>query len=112
MTDRDGPVASDVLSERCVELRIPADPELRRVVRLAVSAVGSLVGLDVEQLADVRLAVDELCTIVARGALGECRLEVVVRWEEEQMVEVSCSASAVAPDKTEAPSSSPDKELP
>jgi hypothetical protein len=83
-----------ITSENCIEFRIPARSELRRVARLVVSSVGALAGFDVEEIADLRLAADELCMAVAVGALDECRIDLVIRWADS-LIELACSASPV-----------------
>ena len=50
-----------------IELRIPPDPKLSRVLRLAASALASMGGFDVELIDDVKLAVSEVVL-----ALIEC----------------------------------------
>ncbi len=50
-----------------VELRFPADPEFLRLARLTSADLGSRAGLDYEQVDDLRIAVSELCHLVAGG---------------------------------------------
>ena len=60
-----------------VELRIPADPAYVRTARLAVGDLGGRVGFSVAELDDVRLAVDELCSLLigCGGHLVELRVQ-------------------------------------
>ena len=44
-----------------VELTVPASSEHLRVLRLVSASLAASVGLDVDQLDDLRIAVDELC---------------------------------------------------
>jgi serine/threonine-protein kinase RsbW len=58
-----------------VELRLPADARLVRVARLVASGVGSTIGLDVEEIEDLRVAVDEGCSaLIEGGDRGPLRL--------------------------------------
>jgi len=45
-----------------VELRIPCDPQYISVVRLVVAGIGARVGLTVDQIDDMKVAVSEACT--------------------------------------------------
>ena len=60
-----------------VEFRIPPDPAYVRIARLAAGDMGGRVGFSIDELDDVRLAVDEMCAILigARGALIEIRMQ-------------------------------------
>jgi serine/threonine-protein kinase RsbW len=51
------PGAADVVS-----LSLPARAELLALARLTVATVASRAGFDVEEIEDLRLAIDELCT--------------------------------------------------
>jgi serine/threonine-protein kinase RsbW len=53
-----------------IEVSVPADPVYIRVVRLAASGVASLVGLDVEKIEDVKIAVDEMCSTLIEVGVG------------------------------------------
>jgi serine/threonine-protein kinase RsbW len=50
-----------------VELVLSVEDDLLVLARLTVSAVASRAGFDVEEIEDLRLAVDELCLLVLRG---------------------------------------------
>ena len=50
-----------------VELALPVEDDLLVLARFAVSAVASRAGFDIEEIEDLRLAVDELCLLVLRG---------------------------------------------
>ena len=60
-----------------IELRIPPDPAYVRVARLAAGDMGGRVGFSVDELDDVRLAVDELCAVLieAGGRVLELRMQ-------------------------------------
>jgi hypothetical protein len=53
-----------------IEVCVPADPVYIRVVRLAASGVASLVGLDVEKIEDLKIAVDEMCSTLIEVGTG------------------------------------------
>ena len=57
-------------SEGRVELVLPADTRLVRVARLVASGVATTAGFDVEEVEDLRIAVDELCTALVEGGDG------------------------------------------
>ena len=63
--------------EPFIELRIPPDAAYVRVARLAAGDMGGRVGFSVDELDDVRLAVDEVCAILigAGGAALELRMQ-------------------------------------
>ena len=50
-----------------VELTLSVEDDLLVLARLTISAVASRAGFDVEEIEDLRLAVDELCLLVLRG---------------------------------------------
>src|SRR4029077_756386 len=64
-----------------VEFRIPPDPAYVRIARLAAGDMGGRVGFSVDELDDVRLAVDELCAVLigAGGHVLELRMQALDR---------------------------------
>jgi serine/threonine-protein kinase RsbW len=60
-----------------IEFRIPPDPAYVRIARLAAGDMGGRVGFSIDELDDVRLAVDEMCAILigGRGAVIEIRMQ-------------------------------------
>ena len=50
-----------------VELALSAQEDLLVLARIAASTVASRIGFDIEEIDDLRLAVDELCLQVLRG---------------------------------------------
>jgi len=60
-----------------IEFRIPPDPAYVRIARLAAGDMGGRVGFSIDELDDVRLAVDEMCAVLigARGAVIEIRMQ-------------------------------------
>jgi len=57
-------------NEGRIELVLPADKRLVRVARLVASGVATTAGFDVEEVEDLRIAVDELCTALVEGGDG------------------------------------------
>lgn len=67
---------TDVERQR-VSMTLSADPRLVRVVRLTAGAVADLAGFDVDEIDDLRIAVDELCAaLLESGRGGELNLDV------------------------------------
>lgn len=53
-----------------IELTIPPDPRLLRLVRLVASGLASTAGFDVDELDDLRIAVDEAVSALLEGGGG------------------------------------------
>lgn len=53
-----------------IELVLPADTRLVRLARLLASGVAGSVGFDVEEIEDLRIAVDEGCAALIEGGDG------------------------------------------
>jgi serine/threonine-protein kinase RsbW len=53
-----------------VRLSVPGSLEYVRVVRLTAAAVAARVGFDVEEIEDLRVAVDELASVVIEAGRG------------------------------------------
>lgn len=86
-TSGDGSGEVRTLSEP-VELCIPVQSDLIVLARLTAATVASRAGFDVEEVDDLRLAVDELCVLVADGGgSGRLRLTFV---SDKDAVEVVC----------------------
>ncbi|HEX9175923.1 MAG TPA: ATP-binding protein [Mycobacterium sp.] len=77
-----------------VEFRVPARLESLAVIRALVTALGTLEDLDLDAVADLRLALDEACTALIRSAAPDSRLTVTVRLREQDLW-VSVSAPCV-----------------
>ena len=65
-----------------VEFRVPARLESLAVVRTLVSALGTMEDLDMDAVADLKLAIDEACTALIRCSAPDSLLTVVVRPRE------------------------------
>jgi serine/threonine-protein kinase RsbW len=76
------------MSGDVVELSIPVRADLVVLARLTAATVASRAGFDVEEIEDLRLAVDELCvSLVDEGGAGRLALRFV---RGDQEIEVSC----------------------
>jgi serine/threonine-protein kinase RsbW len=71
-----------------VELTIPVQSDLVVLARLTAATVASRAGFDVEEVEDLRLAVDELCVSIVNGAdSGRLNLTFLA---DDGSVEVVC----------------------
>jgi serine/threonine-protein kinase RsbW len=82
-----------------VELSIPVQADLILLARLTAATVASRAGFDVEEVEDLRLAVDELCVSVVNGA-STGRLELTFLSGADH-VEVTCVVVGVEPSDEE-----------
>lgn len=63
--------------ETSLQLVIPADPQLLRIVRLVASGVASLAGADLDTVEEVRVGADELvAALMEAGSGGEVSIDV------------------------------------
>ncbi|MDD4867999.1 MAG: anti-sigma factor, partial [Mycobacterium sp.] len=77
---------------RAVELHVAARLENLAILRTLIGAVGTFEDLDFDAVADLRLAVDEVCTRLIRSATPDATLVVVVDPHEDGLV-VEASAA-------------------
>lgn len=54
-----------------VEIRVPPDPSLSRVLRLAASGMASLAGFSVDEIEDIKIAVSEVLIALIEHGGGE-----------------------------------------
>jgi anti-sigma regulatory factor (Ser/Thr protein kinase) len=78
---------------RTVVLSLPAQPELWSLARMTASGIASKLDFDVEEIEDLRLAIDELCGSCANGN-GSGRIELNYRWDDRS-IEVVCRVEAM-----------------
>jgi serine/threonine-protein kinase RsbW len=71
--------------ERAIELRVAATLDNLAVLRTLVGAVGTFEDLDFDAVADLRLAVDEVCTRLIRSAVPDATLEIVIDPHGEEL---------------------------
>jgi serine/threonine-protein kinase RsbW len=91
-----------------VEVVVPAPSDLLTVARLAAATVAARAGFDVEEIEDLRLAVEELCLSVIDGRSGRLRVRYSGNGAE---VKVRCSFEMEGGD-SDRPSDGPQDELP
>ncbi len=87
---------SDDRPRGSIELTLPSDARLVRLARLVASGVATAAGFDVEEVEDLRIAVDELCGALVEGSDGN---PLHVRFElgaEEVAVVGSTTSAGVA----------------
>lgn len=89
-----------------VELSIPARPELLSLPRMAVAAIAAQRGFDVDEVEDIRLAIEELCLAAFEGR-GSGRLHIRIAFRGDSL-EAQC---AFAPDDDPTNVTSPRSEL-
>jgi serine/threonine-protein kinase RsbW len=80
-----------------VEFRVAAKLENLAVLRTLVSAVATFEDLDMDTVADLRLAVDEACTRLIRSAVSGSTLVVVVHPSDDE-VKINASTTCASPD--------------
>lgn len=90
MSPGEGSGASGPKLTHTVELSFAADSDLVMLARMVAAAAASKVGFDIEQVEDVRLAVDELCLALIRDHSAEGRLQLAFAWSDDT-VEVVAS---------------------
>ncbi len=67
----------------CVELALPARPDLLFLVRMTAAAVASRADFGYDQIEDLRLAIDELSLAVCGEDPDEGRLQLLFKWTED-----------------------------
>lgn len=77
-----------------VELVLPVRPELWALARMTASAIAARLDFSVDQLEDLRLSIDELCTSCAVQASAASRLHLDCR-SDDRSVYVICSVFPV-----------------
>ena len=86
MTDVEKTRNGQLTSARSVEFRVAAELENLAVLRTLVAAVGTFEDLDLDAVADLRLAVDEACTRLIKSAVEDSTLVLVVRPQDDAVV--------------------------
>jgi hypothetical protein len=83
------------IEEGTIDTLMPAHDHALVLARLEVAAVGGMLDLGIDEIADLRLATEELCLLVlAEPRTSQGRLHLTLRWDES-MVEV---ATTIDPD--------------
>lgn len=67
-----------------VRLEVPASPEFLRISRIMAAGVASRVGFTLDEVEDLRIAIDELCfaLVGARGRAGTITLRYLLDGDE------------------------------
>ena len=86
MTDGESRRGGHERSPAAVELRVAARLENLAVLRTVIGAIGTFSDLDVDAVADLRLAVDEACTRLIRSAAPDAALTVIVDPRDDMVV--------------------------
>jgi anti-sigma regulatory factor (Ser/Thr protein kinase) len=97
MFDADSSESTTARSPKAVELRINAQLENLAVVRTVIGAIGTFEDLDLDAVADLRLAVDEACTRLIKSADKDASLVLVIDPRVNELV-ISVSTSSTAED--------------
>ena len=79
------PVKNQQRGERAIEVRVAAKLENLAVLRTLVGAVGTFEDLDFDAVADLRLAVDEVCTRLIRSAIPDATLAILVDPRDDEL---------------------------
>jgi len=88
-----------------VELSIPVGADLLVLARFAAATIASRAGFDLEEIDDLRLAVDELCvSLIEEGDHGRLSIELQ---RADDLVEISCRFTS----NSEVPPSAPRPDL-
>ena len=69
-----------------VDLTVPARSEHLRVLRLVATSVGASLDLDIDQLDDLRIAIDDLCSMLIEGAPDGAKLHLSLRGHTGQLL--------------------------
>jgi len=78
-----------------VTLTFPAAVELVRLARLVASGLAAHAGLSVDDIEDIRIAVDELCALVVQHAVADADVSLVLDTTDAAMlVEVRARAGS------------------
>ncbi|QUR66593.1 anti-sigma factor [Mycobacterium spongiae] len=94
MTDADLSTTRHQRSTRAVELNVAARLDNLAMLRTLVGAIGAFEDLDLDAVANLRLAVDEVCTRLIRSAAAGATLSLVVDpRDDEVVVEASAACS-------------------
>lgn len=83
--------------ENEVEFRVSAKLENLAVLRTLVAAVATFEDLDMDTVADLRLAVDEACTRLIRSAVPGATLVVTVQ-PADDLVKIEASTTCTSSD--------------
>ncbi|MBI3213452.1 MAG: anti-sigma factor [Mycobacterium sp.] len=99
MSNAESSPSAAARNPRSVELRVAALLENLAVVRTVIGALATFEDLDLDAVADLKLAVDEACTRLIRSASNDAALLLVVDpRDHELVVKVSTVSTSSASD--------------
>jgi serine/threonine-protein kinase RsbW len=79
------------------ELRLPADPRLLRVARVAVASLAAELPFTLQDIEDVRVAVDELSAVVIDGCDRDTSLDLRFEVDGDSLLVIGRVPGAGAP---------------
>ncbi|MBK5287700.1 MAG: hypothetical protein JJE46_04455 [Acidimicrobiia bacterium] len=82
------------MSHQDVVLTIPGSVGFVRLARLAAADSGARVGMPVEDIEDLRIAVDELCFAMSQGA-ADCTIQLTFRVHDDAVEVFGTTTCAV-----------------
>jgi serine/threonine-protein kinase RsbW len=68
-----------------VALEVPAGPQFLAVVRLTTAGVGADAGLTVDEIEDLKIAVDEICAVLCQPPDLSMSVRIRYEWSSERM---------------------------
>jgi len=68
-----------------IKLVIPAQSRFLRVARLTAAGIAGDLGFSLQEIEDLRVAVDEMCAVLIEGAGSSVDLELVYRIHDEEL---------------------------
>ena len=92
-----GSVDSAVGTIGPVEIRVPADPGIVRVVRLAVSGVAAMAGFSVDEIEDAKLAVSEILIVLIEQGSADT-VDVHIEVDGADLILVGATAATLDED--------------
>ncbi len=85
----------------CVELSVPADPYYVRVIRTAIAALAARLRITVDQIEDLRIAIDEICALFISGADEAATLDCAFYLDAHQLRATICGPSHDLPTRAD-----------
>jgi len=86
-----------------LDLTLPAQPEFVGVARLTLAGLASRLGLDIQQVEDVKVAVAEAMTLLLGAGDGGGAIQLSAQWDDGRLeIVVSRGGSAVSLEREEA----------
>jgi hypothetical protein len=86
-------LSAESFGEERVEISFPAAADLVVLARFTAATVGARAGFDVDEIEDLRLAVDELCVSLGPQYDDDCLRIVFARSNESVTIEASFASS-------------------